>query len=176
MWKPHPGEVNLVLMWRVSGTCSFRLGVGDAYEQVYHRDQKYSLQKKEKRRHVRPEAGSLGWQKEWARLSQLASSCRIHMVSVACSPANQNSEICFFVFFLPLSHNAKFLAVLSVGEKVTGAKAVAGRTSHVSKTHSQWLFRVPVSSWMKSNSGRLLFRLPSTQALQQGRDIKVGVI
>lgn len=90
--------------------------------------------------------------------SQSASCCRIHMVSVACSPANQNSANCCF---FPLCHIAKFLAVLSVGEKVTGVKAVAGRTSHISKTHSQWLLHVRFSSWMKSSRGSLGPRLAS---------------
>lgn len=104
---------------------------------------------------------------------QLASCCRIHMVSVACSPANPNSEN---YFFFPLSHIAKFLAVLSIGGKVTRVKAVAGRTSHASKAHSQWLLHTRFSSWMKSSRGRLVLRRTSTPCLQQGRDIKVGVI
>ena len=45
---------------------------------------------------------------------------KIHLVSVACIPANQNSENCVF----SLSNIAKFLAVLSVGEKVKGVKEV----------------------------------------------------
>lgn len=77
--------------------------------------------------------------------------------------------LCFFS-----SCVAKFLATLSVGEEVTGVKAVAGRTSHISKAHCQWLLHVRFSSWMKSSRGRLGFRLTSTQSLQQGWVIKVG--
>lgn len=78
------------------------------------------------------------------------------------------------VSFSPSPTIAKFLTVLSAGGKVTGVKAVAGRTSHISKAHSQWLLHGHFSIWMKSSPGRLGRRLTSTQALQQVWDIKVG--
>lgn len=110
---------------------------------------------------------------KWVNLSNHSWPliAKIHLVSVACIPANQNSENCVF----SLSNIAKFLAVLSVGEKVKGVKAVAGRTSHISKAHSQWVLDVRFSSWMKSSRVRLGLRLTPTQSLQQGWDIiKVG--
>lgn len=105
--------------------------------------------------------------------SQLASCCRSYGLSSLqpCQPKFWK------LIFFPLSHIAKFLTVLSFGGKVTRVKAVAGRTSHVSKAHSHgcYIFIFP-AEWSPAGAG-LSWRahLPLVP-LQRGWEIKVGAI